>query len=133
MEKLLLQLEDLAYPQHYIVMQTKITLALMYGDPDHADQDSVMGNERKISLCEEVIMVMGKVDPGYGRRRGQLLEEMVKSKLVVLKMKEISKLKLMLEMKNLMKLIREASKCKQFESKDEQESFAKRVEAMMGG
>merc|ERR1711892_240771 len=133
MEKLLLQLEYLAHPQHYIVMQTKITLALMYGDADHADQDSVMGNERKISLCEEVIMVMGKVDPGYGKRKGQLLEEMVKSKLAILKKKEISKLKLMLEMKNLMKLIREASKCKQFESKEEQESFAKRVEAMMGG
>ena len=133
MEKLLLQLQDLAHPQQYIVMQTKITLALMYGDPDKADQDSLLGNERKISLCEEIMMVMGKVDPGYSRRKGQILEEMARAKMAILKKQEMPKLKLMLEMKNVMKLIREASKCKQFESQEEQENFAKRVEVMMVG
>ena len=133
MENLLQEFENLAHPQHYIVMQAKINLVLMYGDKDFADQESVAGNQRKMELCEEVMRVMGKVDPGYSRRRGQLLEELAKAKLAILKKQEMPKLKLMLEMKNLMKIIKEASKCKQFESKEEQENFASRVELMMVG
>ena len=133
MENLLQEFENLAHPQHFIVMQAKINLVLMYGDKDFADQESVAGNQRKMELCEEVMRVMGKVDPGYSRRRGQLLEELAKAKLAILKKQEMPKLKLMLEMKNLMKIIKEASKCKQFESKEEQENFASRVELMMVG
>ena len=133
MENLLKELEGLAHPNHYIVMQAKITLILMYGDPEFANQESVEGNARKMSMCEEVMRVLGKVDPGFSRRRGQLLEELAKSKLAILKKQELSKLKIMLEMKNLMRILKEASKCKQFESKEEQEGFARRVEAMMVG
>ena len=79
------------------------------------------------------MMVMGKVDPGYSRRKGQILEEMARAKMAILKKQEMPNLKLMLEMKNVMKLIRETSKCKQFESQEEQENFAKRVEVMMVG
>ena len=132
MEQLLVQLLEVAHPQDYIVMQTKITLAMMYGDLDQ-DSLTLTDNERQISLCEEVIRVMGKVDPGYSRRRGQLLEMMSRAKMAIMKKQEMPKLKQMLEMKSVMKLIKEACKCKQFESREEQEKFAKHIESMMVG
>ena len=86
---------------------------------------------RKVSLCQEWLEVMGKVDMGFTLSKGKLLEEVAKAKLENIKRGEMTKLQLLMEMKGVMKLVKEVGKCKQFENEEEQKQFAMRAKAMI--
>ena len=68
---------------------------------------------------------------GVTLSRGNLLEEVTKAKLENMKRSDMTRIQLLMEMKEVMKLVKEVTKCKQFESEEEQKQFARRAKAMI--
>ena len=80
---------------------------------------------RQVSLCEEILSILNIVEPGITRRRGQVLRVMVITKLKLMKMNPPAGLQLMKQMKQMMMLLKEIGKCKEFDSKAEQDDWSK--------
>ena len=133
MEKLIQELLNFGHPNHYLIMQIKKELSLRYGNMENSLMSNLTDQElaRKVLLCQEWMEVMGKVDMGFTLSKGKLLEEVAKAKLENIKRSEMTKMKLLMEMKEVMKLVKEVGKCKQFENKEEQKQFAMRAKAMI--
>eukprot|EP00092_Neocalanus_flemingeri_P003072 GFUD01003281.1.p1 GENE.GFUD01003281.1~~GFUD01003281.1.p1 ORF type:complete len:499 (+),score=130.58 GFUD01003281.1:101-1597(+) len=133
MENLIPELLKFCHPNHYLIMQIKKNLALMYGNTENTSMTNLTDKQlaRKVSLCQEWMEVLGKVDRGFTLTRGVLLEEVAKSKLENIKRNDMTKIQLLMEMKGVMKLVKEVGKCKQFESEEEQKQFARRAKGMI--
>ena len=132
-ENLIQKLANVCHPQHYLIMQIKKDLSLRYGNTESSMMSQLTDKQlaRKMMLCQEWMAVMGKVDMGFTLSKGRILEEVVKSKLENMKRSQMSKLQLLMEMKGVMKLVKEVGKCKQFEAEEEQKQFAGRAKAMI--
>jgi len=133
MEILITELLNICHPNHYLLMQMKMNLALMYGNTENSSMTLLTDKQlaRKVSLCQEWMEVMGKVDRGFTLTRGRLCEEVAKSKLEMIKRSDMTKIQLLMEMREVMKLVKEVGKCKQFENEEEQKQFARRAKAMI--
>ena len=80
---------------------------------------------KQVSLCEEIISVLDIVEPGITRRRGQVLRVMVITKLKLMKLNPPGGLQLMKQMKQMMMLLKEIGRCKEFDSKAEQDDWSR--------
>ena len=81
------QFSSLLHPHHYQIIEIKEKLAQILGNfapysllsmPRHL-------KERKRQLCQDVLDVIGKVDPGFTKTRGIMLSEMNKVNLLLAK------------------------------------------------
>ena len=75
------------HPHHYILVDIKMKLAQILGNyaPYQLSSLSRPLKERKIQLCQEMLDVISKVDPGFTKQRGIMLSEMNKTKLILAK------------------------------------------------
>lgn len=81
------QFSSLLHPHHYQIIEIKEKLAQILGNfapyslvgmPRHL-------KERKRQLCQDVLDVIGRVDPGFTKTRGIMLSEMNKVNLLIAK------------------------------------------------
>merc|ERR1719350_808759 len=111
-EILLHHLASLAAPTHYVALQAKKSLVSLIPNTDNIDDNLL---KRKVSVCEEWLKVMEVADPGYSPAKAPIMEELAGAKMQLLKRSQdgAGKLQLLLGMKEGMKLVREAAKCRQ--------------------
>ena len=74
MEKMIFHLleETLLHPQHYIVIELSHSLIFAYNKKSLSRPEM----DRKVQLCQQVLAVLGTVDPGFTSWRGKLLNEL---------------------------------------------------------
>lgn len=74
-------------PSHYLAIEVKEKLAILYGNMASykLPEMSRPMKERKIQLCQDMLDVISIVDPGYTKTRGQMLSEMNRTKMAVVK------------------------------------------------
>merc|ERR1712080_12802 len=84
-ERVLALTAELLQPKHYAVVEVKEKLAVLYGNAASYKFPEMTRpmKDRKIQLCQDMLDVISKVDPGYTKSRGQMLSEMVKTKMLV--------------------------------------------------
>merc|ERR1719153_616398 len=115
LETVVKEMEQVAHPTHYLLLQAKKSLILL-PFPDPTGKLAV----RKISLCEEWLSAMEKVDPGYSVTKGRVMEELARARLRVLRQGDGGKVQLLLGMKEIMRLLKEAGRCMQFDTREMQ-------------
>ena len=71
MEEMLFHYQKLLHPNHYILVDIMHNLVHMYASKDELTRPE---KERKIQLCQSVIETLGRVDPGYTKWRGTILQ-----------------------------------------------------------
>ena len=81
MEEMLYHLlnQTILHPQHYIVIELSHSLIFAYSKPDLTRPQM----DRKIQLCQQVLAVLGVVDPGFTSWRGKLLNELSNTVLLI--------------------------------------------------
>ena len=81
MEKMIYHLleETLLHPQHYIVIELSHSLIFAYNKKSLSRPEM----DRKVQLCQQVLAVLGTVDPGFTSWRGKLLNELSNTVLVI--------------------------------------------------
>jgi len=72
MEKLLSHILELAHPHHYLAMQAKRMLLLMYGNCNSHRLDTMKPKDlaRKAELCRDYIEVFSILEPGLTKWKG---------------------------------------------------------------
>jgi len=121
------------HPNHFILLQVKKDLATLYGEAEGFEIRSLSLErlELKIKLCKEYMDVMEVVEPGYSRGRGRMLEEIVKAKMELARRKvdegALEKMEEGLEYREAVKLMEEAQKYNQLDTRLEQKKFLKRL------
>ena len=125
LEKTLFEVLEHVHPRHYLAMQIKRMLLLMYGNcPTHRlDSMSKKDLKRKADLCKEYMTIFSILEPGLTKWKGRVCEELAKT-LIKLEGKNNV---------NVLRLIGEAGKCKRLDSQQEQAAFNMRVATMMNG
>ena len=119
-EQALADLENKLHPNNYLCMNIKRTLIQLYRNQEkfQLPQDLTFFF-RKLDLCENYINLYTTVDIGYSSWRGKVLEEMVgpfllynKSLLMTGEIDNETYVKKCIES---IKMIKDASKCRQYE------------------
>lgn len=125
LEATLHRLVELVHPRHYLAMQVKRMLCLMYGNCPSHRLDSMKEKQlkRKVELCQEYIAVYSILEPGLTKWKGRLCEELARTLIK-------------LEGRNCVDALRflgEAGKCRKLDSQAEQAAFSMRMANMMSG
>jgi len=125
LEKLLQDLAKIIHPRHYLAMQVKRMLCLMYGNCDSHRLDKMTVEElrRKAELCREYISVFSILIPGLTKWRGRLCEELART---LIKLEGRTCLE-------ALRLLCESGKCRKLDSQGEQAAFSMRMATMMSG
>lgn len=102
-ERILHKYSTILHPNHYILIDTKMKLAQIYGNfapykmltlPRHMMERKIqvklfiMQRHKKcfsLQVCQDLLDVISKVDPGFTKTRGIMLSEMNKTKLLIAK------------------------------------------------
>jgi len=86
-ERVLALADLMLRPSHYLVIQVKEKLAVLYGNIAGYKMSEMSRpmKERKVQLCQDMLDVISVVDPGYTKTRGQMLSEMNRTKLTLVK------------------------------------------------
>ena len=71
LEEMLFHYQKLLHPNHYILIDLMHNLVHLYAAKDDLTRPE---KERKIQLCQIVLEILGKVDPGFTKWRGTLLQ-----------------------------------------------------------
>ena len=81
MEKMIFHLlkETILHPQHYIVIELSHSLIFAYNKKSLSRPEM----DRKVQLCQQVLAVLGTVDPGFTSWRGKLLNELSNTVLLI--------------------------------------------------
>lgn len=82
LEEMLYHYQDLLHPNHYILIDIMHNLIHLYTAKNQLSRPE---KERKIQLCLIVLDVLGRVDPGYTKWRGTLLQEMIHTLMMISK------------------------------------------------
>ncbi len=83
LEEMLFHFEKIFHPNHYILVDIKHNLVHLYASkPSPLTRPE---KERKIQLCLSVLDVLGRVDPGYTKWRGTLLQELIHPLMMISK------------------------------------------------
>ena len=92
-ERVLCKYSAILHPHHTVLVDIKMKLAQILGNfaPYQLMTMSIPLKERKIQLCQELLEVISKVDPGFTKTRGIMLSEMNKTKLILSKQNLLSK------------------------------------------
>ena len=69
-------------PSHYIIIELSHSLVFAYNGKQTLSRPEM---DRKIQLCNTILTVLGKVDPGFTEWRGKLLNELSNTLLLVSK------------------------------------------------
>jgi len=115
-----LQLHD----DHYLCMKAKRMLLQIYGAREgyKLDQMSRELLDRKIDLCRNYIDIFTRLEPGYRVWKGRLLEELLGPLTITvnrdLEDEKINKMQYILRYKEIVKMVKEAAQCRQFEERD---------------
>ena len=123
-ETLLSRFQEKLHDNHYICMKTKRLLLQIYGARDgyRLNQMSREQLDRKIFLCRNYIEIFSKLEPGYRTWKGRLLEELLGPLTLVLgqdqEAEKMSKVEYLLKYKEIMKMLREAAQCRQFDERN---------------
>ena len=78
-------LETILHPNHFFIYVLKEKQLL--NRPKEANTDANILKKR-ISLGCELVHLLGKLDPGYTRRKGQLLKALTKDRLTLIKLEK---------------------------------------------
>ena len=137
-ENLLTRFQTHLHQNHFLCMKIKRILLQIYGARDgfRLDQMSRDQLNRKIELCRNYIEIFSKLEPGYRVWKGRVLEELLGPLSITVNKdfeeKKISRVEYILRYKEILKMVKEASQCRQFEEKDEnQEMIAKFYQSCM--
>ena len=79
LEEMLYHFSNLLHPNHYILIDIMHNLVHLYAAKKVLTRPE---KERKIQLCVIVLETLVKIDPGYTKWRGTLLQEMIHSVMV---------------------------------------------------
>jgi hypothetical protein len=79
LEEMLYHFSNLLHPNHYILIDIMHNLVHLYAAKKILTRPE---KERKIQLCVIVLETLVKIDPGYTKWRGTLLQEMIHSVMV---------------------------------------------------
>ena len=105
-------------------MKAKSMLLQIYGAREGYKLDQMPREllDRKISLCRNYIDIFSRLAPGYRVWKGRLLEELLGPLTITvnkdLEDKQIDKIQYILRYKEIVKMIKEAAQCRQFEERD---------------
>ena len=128
-EEALATLENVLHPNNYLCMKIKRTLIQLYGNKEKFKlPEDLPKIQRKIELCQDYLEVYSKVDEGYSAWRGKLLEEfvgplMLQSKYL-LQNNEVDMENYVMTYTKCIRMIKEASKCRQYEPQSSANFFA---------
>ena len=125
LERTLYEILEHVHSRHYLAMQIKRMLMLMYGNcPTHRlDSMSKKDLKRKADLCKEYITIFNILEPGLTKWKGRVCEELARA-LVKLEGKNNV---------DVLRLVGEAGKCRRLDSQQEQAAFNMRIATMMNG
>jgi len=86
-ERVLAMADQMLKSSHYLVIQVKEKLAILYGNIAGYSMSEMSRpmKERKVQLCQDMLDVISVVDPGYTKTRGQMLSEMNRTKMTLVK------------------------------------------------
>ena len=124
-ELLLERFQTVLHDNHYICMKTKRILLQIYGARDgwRLNQLTRKQLDRKIALCRNYIEIFSKLEPGFRVWKGRLLEELLGPLTMTLGQDQeegrMAKMEYLLKYKEIMKMLREAAQCRQFEERNE--------------
>ena len=114
------------HDNHYICMKTKRILLQIYGARDGWRLNQLTKEQlyRKIALCRNYIDIFSRLEPGFRVWKGRLLEELLGPLTMSLAQAQeegkMTKMEYLLKYKEIMKMLREAAQCRQFEERNEQ-------------
>jgi len=123
-EDFLDEISEVSHPNNFICMKTKRIILQIYGSRTGSTLSELKMHElqRKIELCRNYIEVFSVLEPGYRVWKGRVLEEMLGPLSIIVQKRmesgEMGKLEYMLKYKEIITIIREASKCRQFLVRD---------------
>jgi len=82
LEEMLFHFSKLLHPNHYILVDIMHNLVHLYAAKKVLTRPE---KERKIQLCGTVMETLSKVDPGYTKWRGSLLQELIHPLMLISK------------------------------------------------
>ena len=125
LEKTLYELLEHVHSRHYLAMQIKRMLMLMYGNCASHRLDSMSKKDikRKADLCKEYLTIFNILEPGLTKWKGRVCEELARA-LVKLQGKSDVE---------VLRLVGEAGKCRRLDSQQEQSAFNMRIATLMNG
>jgi len=111
-------------PHHFLLMQVKRMLLLMYGNcaSHRLETLSPKQIDRKIQLCREYIEVFSVLEPGLTKWKARVCEELARALVTKEGRPGVE----------VCKLIGESGKCRQLDSQEEQAAFTSRMAQLMG-
>ncbi len=85
-ERILHDFSSRVHPNHKLMIDVQSRLATAYGSGEEGvgprlEQMTRPMLQRKMQVCNQVLDVMSKVDPGYTTWRGQILWELTRTKV----------------------------------------------------
>lgn len=125
-EDLLERFQSVLHENHYICMKTKRILLQIYGAREgyKLNQLSRKQLERKISLCRNYISIFSVLEPGHRTWKGAVLEELLGPLTIILHQDQqegkMNKIEYLLKYKEIINMLKEASKCRQFDERDKE-------------
>ena len=82
LEEMLYHFSSLLHPNNYIIIDIMHNLVHLYAAKPNLSRPE---KERKIQLCVTVLETLVKIDPGFTKWRGTLLQEMIHTVMMVSK------------------------------------------------
>ena len=107
-------------------MKTKRILLQIYGAREgyKLNQLSRKQLERKISLCRNYIEIFSVLEPGHRTWKGAVLEELLGPLTMTMHQDQqegkMNKIEYLLKYKEIINMLKEASKCRQFDERDKE-------------
>jgi len=104
--------------------EDKRLILQIYGSRDGYTLEKMTSQQlkRKIELCHNYIEVFSVLEPTFRVWKGRLLEELLGPTSVLLNKRmeagEVGKVEYLLQYKNIIRMVKEAAKCRQFLERD---------------
>ena len=120
-EQLLTKFMKELHEDHFLCMAIKRVLLSMYGARKGYRLEQLPQHllVRKIELCRNYVSIFSRLEPGYRKWKGEVLEELVGALTVStnqdMENNNISKIEYMMKIKEVIGMVKEAAKCRQFE------------------
>lgn len=112
LEEMIYHFSQLLHPNHYILIDIMHNLVHLYAAKKVLTRPE---KERKVQLCVLVLETLMKIDPGYTKWRGTLLQEMIHTVMLISKedhaKKRITTLQFHKRLGMCAKNLEEAKKC----------------------
>jgi len=120
-ETLLAQFQTELHEDHFLCMAIKRVLLSLYGAREGYRLEQLPRQliDRKIELCRNYVSIFSRLEPGFRQWRGDVLEEMIGPLTISMNQdmenNNISKIQYMIKIKEIVGLVKEGAKCRQFD------------------